>query len=361
MTYFAVSHQFKGILGAPPIHAFCPFGGLESLFKLLVSGNYIQKIFPATMVLFAATIAMAILLNRVFCGWVCPLGLLQEFFTKIGRKLKVKQNSWPRPLDRYLKYVKYIGLFIIIYFTWKTGTLVFAPYDPWAAYGHIAGGFADLYNEFLIGTLFLIIGMVGSIWITQNWCKYFCPMGAMLAIFSKFSPTRIVRDTDTCINCNTCSKVCPVSIDVSKLKEIRNAECYQCGDCIEKCPKPSLEYRTIGNRKLSWLVYGLAGLLIFFGSVYTAKAMRIWDSGYGSVGEVLMDDGGKLNPMNIRGGLSIVQVSEAFGIPPDEIRNGLGIKSQDDNSTLFRDLIRKYPFSMMDVRMFVHDYLKSKE
>ena len=57
-TYFAVIHQLKGVLGAPNAHVFCPFGGLETLYKFLAGGGYIKKIFPATMILFAVVVVL---------------------------------------------------------------------------------------------------------------------------------------------------------------------------------------------------------------------------------------------------------------------------------------------------------------
>ena len=73
-TYLAVIHQLKGVLAAPNPHAYCPFGGLESVYKFLASGGYLQKIMPATMVLFISSVLLVVVLNRAFCGWICPLG-----------------------------------------------------------------------------------------------------------------------------------------------------------------------------------------------------------------------------------------------------------------------------------------------
>ena len=69
VTYFAVLHGLHGKLAAPNAHVFCPFGGLESLYKFLAGGGYIHKIYPATMILFFGVILLTLVLNRAFCGW----------------------------------------------------------------------------------------------------------------------------------------------------------------------------------------------------------------------------------------------------------------------------------------------------
>jgi len=95
-TYVALMHQLKGVLVAPNAHIYCPFGGLESLYKLIISGGYITKIMPATMVLLVTTIVLAILLNRAFCGWICPLGTLQTIFDRLAR---AENQETARPAD----------------------------------------------------------------------------------------------------------------------------------------------------------------------------------------------------------------------------------------------------------------------
>ena len=192
-TYLAVMHQFRGILEAANAHAYCPFGGLESIYKLILSGGYIDKIMPATMILLGITVLMVVVLNRAFCGWICPLGTLQTLFDRLARFLKIKKVQVPQSLETKLQYLKYAGLVVILYFTWRLGELVYAPYDPWAAYTHLAAGWSELYEEFLIGGLFLLAALIGSLWLPNNFCRYFCPMGAFLGILSKLSPTRIAR------------------------------------------------------------------------------------------------------------------------------------------------------------------------
>ena len=362
ITYIAIAHQLQGVMGAPPIHAFCPFGGLASLFNFVSQGTYIHKIFPATMVLFGSTVVMAILLGRGFCGWICPLGLLQEFFTYIGRKLNIKQNRMPARLDGVLKYLKYVGLIVIIYFSWKTGSLVFNNYDPWAAYAHIPEGFGELYDEFLIGTIFLVVGVVGSLWVPQNWCRYFCPMGAFLGILSKISLTKIVRNRDICTNCKLCSKVCPVALDVSEKEVVSKSECYQCGDCLAICPvEGALQLKLTKRKKITPIIYGVIIIVLFFGSIYTAKALKIWRVGFSSIHEAVTDEYGKRNTDLIKGSMTLNQVEAEFNIPASQIKKRLNLPESVGGDVFLKKIAHEYDVGVDNIRAVVSEILKERE
>lgn len=85
VTYESVMHQVLGGGKSPSIHALCPYGALESLYALMFSGTYIQKIYSGTLIILGITLIIAILFRRSFCGLLCPLGALQELFARAGK------------------------------------------------------------------------------------------------------------------------------------------------------------------------------------------------------------------------------------------------------------------------------------
>lgn len=87
------------------------------------------------------------------------------------------------------------------------------------------------FSLIVISTLFFL-----SIVIRNFWCRYLCPYGALLGLISFFSPTRIKRDTELCINCSLCSKACPSRIKVDKVKTVLSDECTSCLSCVDACP-----------------------------------------------------------------------------------------------------------------------------
>lgn len=67
-----------GPRGSASVEAYCPFGGLESLYQFLTTGGFIRRIEPAAVILFAALVLLTLLASRGFCGWICPFGSLQD-------------------------------------------------------------------------------------------------------------------------------------------------------------------------------------------------------------------------------------------------------------------------------------------
>ncbi|MBD5701434.1 4Fe-4S binding protein, partial [Citrobacter freundii] len=75
--------------------------------------------------------------------------------------------------------------------------------------------------------------------IRNAWCRYLCPYGALLGLFSLFSPFKIRRNADSCIDCGKCAKNCPSNIPVDRLIQVRTVECTGCMTCVESCPVAS--------------------------------------------------------------------------------------------------------------------------
>ncbi len=361
-TYFAVMHQMKGVLVAPNAHVFCPFGGLETLYKFVAEGGYIKKIMPATMVVFFASVALAILLNRAFCGWICPLGTLQTIFDRIGRFFKIKKLRVPQNVEMGLSWLKYGILAAALYFTWRAGELVYAAYDPWSAYTHIAAGFEELYSEMLIGSIFLLVALIGSLWLPSNFCRYFCPMGAFLSFFSKFSPTKIYRNETSCINCKKCDRVCPAQIEISTTPAVSSAQCLSCGDCVETCPVADTLYYSVQNKwKMTWLVYGIVTVVIFFAPVLVAKQLGIWKTNFSSAAEVLVDDSGKKNPANIKGSMPLDVIAKEFEIPVDAFFKRFNLPEGTNPGDMVKNIVHPLDLETEDIRAFILEYQEKGE
>ena len=223
------------LLSAASLHALCPFGGVVTLQQFVTTGNFIQKIHESSIVLMIISVFLAILFGPVFCGWICPLGSVQEWFSKLGRKLfKKKFNNFvPLKYDRYLRYVRYIVLAWVIYVTTYTGKLVFQEVDPYFAL------FNFWSSEVAIGSIIILgITLITSLFIERPWCKYACPFGAVMGISNLFRIFKIKRNKSTCISCGACDRACPMNIKVSESSIIRNHQCISCMKCTseEACP-----------------------------------------------------------------------------------------------------------------------------
>ena len=109
LLHVAYDHQVKGggPRGSASVEAYCPFGGLESLYQFLTTGGFIRRIEPSAMILFAALLLVTVIASRGFCGWICPFGSIQEWLGLIGRKLLGKRFNPTGRWDRAMRNLKY--------------------------------------------------------------------------------------------------------------------------------------------------------------------------------------------------------------------------------------------------------------
>lgn len=311
----SIRHQILGggPTGSPPVDAICPFGGIESLYKLILTGQFIDKIDWSAVSLLVGTIILAIFVGRYFCGWICALGTMQELSAKLGFLIFKKRFEIPKRIDKPLRYLKYLVLIWAIYFTWKTGTLFIRPYDPFAAFSHITAGWSELWGSFSIGFSILIISLVASMFFDRFFCKYACPLGGLLGIFSKISLFKIKRENTSCTHCKLCNKSCPVNIEVSSLEKIDSSECIGCLQCVSSCPTEKETLKTIiFNKNFKPILIGILGVAIYLGVVGVAHLTGYWTTEK-TLEEIVTVDG-EINPENIKGFMTIQEVSEVYKI-----------------------------------------------
>lgn len=327
VTVAGILHQEigGGPDGVASIHAFCPFGGVESFYSLVTRGEFIKKTFYSNIILVGGSTFLVIILGRIFCGWICALGTLQDIFGKIGLKLLKKRYYIPKSLDSILRYLKYLILVVIIYFTWKTGQLVIGSIDPFVAYSHLTAGWEELLNEYLIGLGILIAMLLSSLFYDRLFCRYLCPLGAYYAIIGRFSLLKIKRNKNICVDCKKCDRECPVGLETSSVETVNKGECISCMTCIESCPtvKKSLEVN-IMKKKFNGGKLGVIGVTIFFGIVLITKGMGLYQTTPGSLDGIF-----KGNPKNIRGWMSIEDVAHGFNIPLKKFYKELGVSMED--------------------------------
>ena len=236
------------IIASASLHAICPFGGVVSIYSLVTEGNFVQKIHEATIILLGIVIILGILFGPVFCGWICPLGTVQEFVGKLGRKIfKKGYNKFiPYKYDKHLRNLRYVILAWVVFMTAYTGKLVFSDIDPYYAL------FNFWTSEVAIGgIIILIITLLASLFVERPWCKYACPFGAALGLTNFIRIFKIRRKSSTCVDCKKCDNSCPMNIKISDKKQITNHQCIGCLKCTSEisCPiDDTLMMKTKGGK-----------------------------------------------------------------------------------------------------------------
>ncbi|NTW27451.1 MAG: 4Fe-4S binding protein [Candidatus Moranbacteria bacterium] len=335
VLFLTISHLRFGIEKAAPIDAFCPFGAVEGFLTYLTTGQYLQRIYTSSFILMGIVILLTLFFGRVFCSFLCPLGAVQEWLRALGKKLGIKKDlELPASIDKYARYLKYLILMAIIYFSYKTGDLIFRGYDPFNALMHLG----EEFDEKVAGYSILGVLLFASIFSKNWWCRYFCPLGAALGIIKKLSPFRIKRNESSCISCGKCDIVCPAKLNVSSVKEVNSADCISCLGCVKNCPNSSLKATTFG-KEISKKNFGWIIMLAFFIPLGILTFTPIWKTKYPSN---IVTDTGELNAANLRGSNTLQYVLDTTKIPFAVFQEKLNLPDNIDKTMKLKDIGIKY-------------------
>jgi len=358
ITGIGIAHQ-QGV-SVVGVDALCPFGGIETLWALVMSATLIQRVAASSVILLVVTIVTALVFRRAFCGYVCPLGAIQEFAGKLGLKLfRGKRPSVPAALDRPARFLKYAMLVFFAVWSWQAASLVLRPYDPWVAWMHLTS--SELLAEFAIGLAVLVVSVIGSVVYDRFFCKYLCPMGAFLGAISRVSIFKVRRNADTCTDCKACDKVCPVNVNVSTVAVVDDAECINCNECVNVCPVKETLSVSAGPapsaRKLAPnAVLGLTILLIALGiGLPTITGSFAWT--VPTLSSTVEKAGGTVNVEEIKGSMTFAEIAKATGIPEAAFQEKFGVAPTEMNDKI-KDLAATYGFDVhTDVREFIAEKL----
>lgn len=352
VTAAAQLHQTVQGSGKPvPVDALCPFGGLETMYSILAGGGYLEKVAASSVILLLGALGLTLVFSRSFCGQICPLGALQGAFGWVGRRFIRRRPKMPAALDRPARWLKYVVLAVFAVWTWVAGALVMRPYDPWATWAHITS--AELVATFGVGLGVLVVSLIGSIVYDRFFCKYLCPMGALLAIFNKASVLRIKRSPEACIDCGKCDKACPMNVTVSTADEVVSAECISCNECVNACPaKDALEVKFGAKAVRPLAATGVvAGILAAAIIVATAAGQFRWtmptlaESAATSSGETA---GSGFDGAAVRGYMSMGEVSKVSGVPRAEFTRQFGVPEGELDKPM-KEIKETYGFTPEDV------------
>jgi polyferredoxin len=229
------------------------------------------------MFLLAAFVAISFLMRKSFCSWLCPVGTLSEWLWKLGRGSFRKSWRLPRGVDIGLRSVKYV---LLALFLAAVGSMSAAAIRAFldGPYGIIADVKMMNFFRYLSVTSAVVIGALValSVFIQNFWCRYLCPYGALLGLFSRFSPVRIRRFEGPCIDCAKCAQACPSLIPVDRLITVKSAECTGCYECVAVCPAAGALEMTRGKRRVPAWVMGAVIAAVFLGFVGYARWSGSW-------------------------------------------------------------------------------------
>lgn len=263
----------------PGVEGFLPIGSLVSLKTWVMTGHF-DTIHPAALVLFLTFVAMALLAKKSFCSFLCPVGTLSEGAWKVGQRLFGRNRRiWPW-LDITLLFIKYALLFFFV-------KLILVDMPAFALREFLAAPYwaiADVKMLYfftrmsgLAMTVILVLTLLSVVY-RNFWCRYLCPYGALLGLFSMLSPFKVSRRNATCTGCGTCSRVCPSRIDVQHKARVHSPECTGCLTCVSRCPEPATLQMSFWSRPVPGVVFISVVVLLFAVGVLSGMLSGHWQT-----------------------------------------------------------------------------------
>jgi ferredoxin len=273
---------------------FLDFAGILSVhIHALGHIQFIPALLSHSVAIIVFLIICALLFGRVYCSFICPMGIFQDIASRCSKKKSVyKENNF---VLRWSIVVISLILFLSSY------TVIIEIIDPYSAYGRIAvhifkpiymfinnilayvfnyfGNYAFYRTEvamlsvfsFIVALLtFAIIGVLALV-KGRLYCNTICPVGTIFGFINKFSLFKIRINGDKCASCGICAKKCKASCIDTKAKAIDYTRCVNCFNCLNNCNKKAISFavgknksevhQTVAKGKRKFLLTGLTAIV----------------------------------------------------------------------------------------------------
>ena len=253
-------------------------GALHTYLGWMARIQFLPAALSLNVVIVALLILLTLILGRVYCSVICPLGVMQDIISWTRGKMK-KKDRFRFKYEKEHKWLRY-GMLVIFFVTLAFGVSAISGFlAPYSVYGKIAQNlFAPVYglgNNLLawvaerldsyafyskevwirslpafIASAAMFILLFVLAWIGgRTWCNNICPVGTILGFFSRFSLLAPGIDKSKCRGCGLCGRQCKCSCIDMQNHLIDTSRCVSCMDCISTCNEGAIHYRLRYGKK----------------------------------------------------------------------------------------------------------------
>lgn len=201
-----------------------------------------ERIMAGDVMFFGFIFVFSFFFGRLFCGWACPAGALQDYCIGINKKPANNKLNWVK----WLQFIPWIAFFIflVIY----AGGFKQADFFYKRALGVSLVGLGEWVMYFMTAGLVLIIAVLTG---RRGFCHYVCWVSPFMIISGnvrdilKIPSLRLITIPDLCNSCGLCTRKCPMSLQLDVLVKsgrIEHPECTLCSTCIDSCTRDVIKF-----------------------------------------------------------------------------------------------------------------------
>ncbi|MBP5561679.1 MAG: 4Fe-4S binding protein [Muribaculaceae bacterium] len=243
-------------------------GTLHRWLGWLARVQVMPAILAFNVVVLVILAIVTLLLGRIYCSVVCPLGIMQDIISRLRGKKAQRRFSY----SREKRWLRYIVLAIYVVAVILGVGVITALLDPYGAYGRIAqnllqplykwgnnalAAIAEHYESyafystevwirslptFIVAAVTLVAVGVLAWRNGRTYCNTICPVGSLLGLLSRFAIFKVRINKSKCISCGSCARRCKASCIDSEHHQVDYSRCVVCGDCIDACSVGALTY-----------------------------------------------------------------------------------------------------------------------
>ncbi len=219
---------------------------MESVSKIFKTAVGIYPDYMAKILAFLFFCALAVIGNKVICGWGCPFGALQELLFEIpmgGGVKRLRKKQLPFKVTNTLRALIFLlfALFVFGILGGKKGFVVYHYINPFNLF--------DL--DFTLVTVVISIAafIILSPFIYRSFCQFICPFGVISWLLEKISLIRVKIDRSKCTECMVCVETCPLEAMKGRMVEKQwPADCFSCARCLRSCRYGALDYKPVWGK-----------------------------------------------------------------------------------------------------------------
>lgn len=214
-----------------------PMEGAVKIFKGMVG---LQPSIAAVVFGFVFFVVLAVIGNKLVCGWACPFGALQELIYSLPILRRFKRRKVPFWISNTIRAILFAIVLLVLFGVvgGKRGMVLYHPINPF-----------NLFNlRFELPSILatVVVSLLLALGVYRPFCQFICPFGFVSWLFERVSLFRVRVDRARCNECGACSRACPVESAGHKVAgRFVQADCFSCARCLNVCPNEAIAYRSV--------------------------------------------------------------------------------------------------------------------